>query len=118
MNSNQGPHNPSQFERYVVCVAHSHIDFKCEACVDHLVKPLPETALSIARRGVLTSEYGACVTPSNARRPVSISCSTHPRAISARASAALPSSCSGAMYAGVPTTTPGRVTTGMVACAS
>jgi hypothetical protein len=41
--------------------------------------------------------------PSNARRPVSISYSTHPNAqISTRLSTALPRACSGAMYAAVP----------------
>ena len=41
--------------------------------------------------------------PSNARRPVSISCSTTPKAqMSARLSAGRPLACSGDMYAAVP----------------
>jgi hypothetical protein len=50
------------------------------------------------------------VLPSNARLPVTISYSTAPSAkMSQRASASLPSSCSGAMYWKVPTTMPAMV---------
>src|SRR6516162_7560211 len=49
----------------------------------------------------------AVVLPSNARRPVQASYKTAPRAkMSERASASLPSSCSGDMYWNVPTTVP------------
>ena len=48
--------------------------------------------------------------PSNARRPVTISKSTHPKAqTSLRLSAARPLACSGLMYAAVPSITPTRV---------
>ena len=49
----------------------------------------------------------ATSSPSNARRPVSISYSTQPNAqMSLRLSTALPRACSGLMYAAVPSSTP------------
>ena len=52
----------------------------------------------------------ARVVPENALRPAAISYSVAPSAkMSVRASAARPSSCSGAMYCGVPTTAPSTV---------
>jgi len=70
--------------------------------------------------GDSASQSGACIStraivsltssPANARRPVSISQSTQPKAQrSARLSSAWSRSCSGLMYAGVPRTTPLRV---------
>ena len=53
----------------------------------------------------------AWLVPANARLPVAISWSTQPSAkMSVRASAGLPSSCSGAMYGGVPRIAPSVVT--------
>ena len=55
------------------------------------------------------------VFPANGRSPAAISCKITPRAhTSDRASADAPARTSGAMYAGVPTTTPGWV----IACAT
>ena len=72
------------------------------------------SARSVASGGAsarrIEEATAAALDPSNARRPLAISWSTQPRAkTSLRASAALPSSCSGAMYCSVPTMAPARV---------
>ena len=67
---------------------------------------------SVFNTSLITS---TALVPSNARRPVSISYSTQPKAqISARLSTALPRACSGAMYAAVPRIIPARVIAGVV----
>ena len=55
----------------------------------------------------ISDARAAALGPEKAGLPATISCSRPPRAkTSVRASAGLPSSCSGAMYCGVPTITP------------
>ena len=61
-------------------------------------------------RSRITAIVSDVVSPPNARRPVSISYSTHPKAqMSVRLSTALPRACSGDMYGAVPSSTPSIV---------
>ena len=67
----------------------------------------------------MAASTAAALSPAKARRPEIISKRTAPKAhMSARASAGLPSSCSGAMYGSVPTSVPGSATDAVAVAAS
>ncbi len=72
-------------------------------------------------RSITAATTSAVVSPTNARRPASISYSTHPKAqMSDRLSTAFPRACSGLMYGAVPRIAPSSVAPAVIdaACVS